>query len=153
MRRWLVVTTWSERQLRSGVADRTAASGSNVTRILARKHLSGANKSFIFTLQGRKRMPRCHLFMCGGPDECYLDGDDRSLVHLGPTCHRPRTVVAFRLPHFHSLPIKYQIFKMKKWKVFFFKKNLKIRKRFDDDSKSRSSFNFKIFFQLVFMVC
>lgn len=24
------------------------------------------------------------------------------------------------LTHFHSLPIKYQMFKMKKWKVFFF---------------------------------
>lgn len=70
-------------------------------------------------------MPRCYLFMCGGPDECYLDGDDRSLVHLGPTCHRPRAVVGFCLPHFHSLPIKYQMFKMKKVKGLKKKKTLK----------------------------
>lgn len=75
--------------------------------------------------QGRKRMPRCHLFMCGGPDECYLDGDDRSLVHLGPTCHRPRTVVGFCLPHFHSLRHYLSNIKCLKWKserFFFFKK-------------------------------
>lgn len=83
--------------------------------------------------QGRKRMPRCHLFMCGGPDECYLDGDDRSLVHLGPTCHRPRTVVGFCLPHSLSF-ITYQISNIKclKWKSERFKKKKKTLKFAND---------------------